>query len=115
MTNNNDGSGEPAQMYNLAKSFLAAVSKFDIFCYIYEDSCKLVIMCNLVRASLLAFMRERERERERKQKKNILLHFQANAAPSSLCQCTASSELKLLALNERKIGKVGILKQWRLS
>ena len=38
----NHGSGEPAQMYNLAKSFLAAVSKFDIFCYIYEDSCKLV-------------------------------------------------------------------------
>ena len=72
------------------------------------------MMCKLVRASLLAFMRKRERERERKRKK-ILLHFQANAAPSSLCQCKASPELKLLALNERKIGKVGILKQWRLS
>ena len=98
-------------MYNLAKSFLAAVSKFDIFCYIYEDSYKLVIMCKLVRASLLAFMKERERE---KTKKNLIA-FSSKCGSVEFMPMHSLAELKLLALNERKIGKVGILKQWRLS
>ena len=47
-----------------------------------------------------------------------LSHFQKKKAHSSLCQCTASPELSLLALNEKKIGKFDIcrvLKQRRLS
>ena len=43
---------------------MAAVSKFYILSYIYEDSCKLVIMCSLARA-FAARIYERERKKRK--------------------------------------------------